>query len=146
MLLGSAGAPADTPCRRRTLGEFSICVPAPWQLERRGSDSASGRFTDGAVRLEYDFGLYSDPLKIPQHATDTHEKEVTAGGLAARQVAYTLPQVSGAPVLWLGLHVPRVRQVSMGWLKLTLLAQAADPRQLQQAAEAMATVRFNPAR
>ena len=141
MVASCAAAPERT---RHDLGAFWIDAPASWSLTSGGMDSAAGHFTGERLRLDYDFGLYSDPLRLPQGATDVGERSVTIDGLPGRQVRYTLQRGADEPMHYLGVHVPAVRATSMGRLKLTVLAVSADVEQIRQAEAVMATIRFKP--
>ena len=131
---------------RHDLGAFWMQAPPGWTYSKgTGTDSAVGRLHSAGVSMDVDFGLYSDPLQIPEGAAYVKEQALTVDGLPARQVSYVMYPAAAPPVHYLGLHVPVVRTTSMGKKKLTLLAQSADALPLKQAAAVMATIRFKPA-
>lgn len=131
---------------RHDLGAFWMQAPPTWTYSKgQGIDSAVGRFDSAGVSMDFDFGMYSDPLRIPAGATDVKEHALKVDGLPARQVSYIMHAAATTPVHYLGLHVPQVRTTSMGKQKLTLLAQSAEALPLKKAAAVMATIRFKPA-
>lgn len=131
---------------RHDLGAFWMDAPAGWsQSTDRAVDSAAGHLTAEGLRLDYDYGLYSDPLPVPDGATDVRERPVVVDGLPARQVRYRLRVGSAKPMYYLGVHLAVVRYTSMGPLKLTVLAASSDKKQIRRAEAAMATIRFKPA-
>ena len=128
------------------LGAFWMQAPKTWTLGKgQGTDSAVGRLSSAGVSMEYDFGLYSDPLRVPEGATEVKERALVIDGLPARQVSYIMHPAATTPMHYLGLHIPEVRATSMGKQRLTLLAQSVHATPLKQAAAVMATVRFKPA-
>lgn len=131
---------------RHDLGAFWMQAPPGWTYTKgRGTDSAVARLHSARVSIDVDFGLYSDPLQIPEGATDVKVQALEVDGLPARQVSYVMYSAAAAPVHYLGLHVPAVSITAMGKQRLTLLAQSADALPLKQAAAVMATIRFKPA-
>jgi hypothetical protein len=133
---------APTACTLHDLAGFTICAPPTWTLVKGGTDSAAGHFQDGALRVDYDFGLYSDPLAVPAGATGVTGEPVTIDGHTASRVTYTRPTTP--PTYCLGVHVSGVAKVSMGQLKLTILASTPKAEQLQALDAVVATVRFKP--
>ncbi len=64
----AAHVPAAWPLR--DLGPFSLRAPAGMALTRAGSDSLAEQLADGALRLDYDFGLFADLLQARAKAKD----------------------------------------------------------------------------
>lgn len=149
-------------CQRRDLGGFSWCAPPGWQrLSGNAIDSMAGQFVAGghggpALHIDYDFGIYSDPLRqLPPGATQVSEQTIMVDGLAARLVRFSLPAPvtdsatggkrgidADAPRYFVGLHVPEIQATPMGPLKLTVLAKSADEARLREAEPVFASIRF----
>ncbi len=123
------------------LGPFCMDAPSAWSLTEGGIDSVAGELTGERVLLGYDFGLYSDPLQIPEGATDVDVRSVTVDGLSGRQVRYTLRR-SGEAMHSTGIHVADAGASSKGQLKLTVWAESVDEEQIRVAEAVMATIRF----
>lgn len=133
------------PCVRHHLPGFTVCVPPGWTLVRpRAVDSAAGRFSSGALSVSYDFGLYADPLQLPDGASAKHEDTGTVDGKPARQVRYTLTTAGKPTMHYAGVHLSNLGATSMGPLKLTMRAESSDPARLQEATDAFATIRLVP--
>lgn len=146
LLMAASSCVAAPGWTRHDLGAFWLEAPPGWsQAADRAVDSSAGHLTAEGLRLDYDFGLYADPLPVPDGATDVRERAVVVDGLPARQVRYRLRDGSARPMYYLGIHVPDIRSTRMGPLKLTVLAASADKKQIRRAEAAMATIRFKPA-
>jgi hypothetical protein len=126
------------------LGPFQMSVPAAWALRQGGTDSVAGHLSAEGLDLDYDFGLYSDPLVVPVGALNGSVGVVQVDGLPARRVSYTLQRDAAPPMHYLGVHVPRVRLVAMGRIRLTLLGYSTDTAKLAQVEAVWATIRFKP--
>lgn len=102
------------------------------------------------LQLDYDYGLYSDPLhQLPPAATGVTEQTITIDGLIARLVRFSAPasltgEKSGGstPMHFIGLHIAQVLHTPMGFQKLTVMAKSADPAQLQQVISVLTSIRF----
>lgn len=119
--------------------------PPAWQLVKSRTNSVAGRLLSEGLQLHYDFGRYSDPLRVPPGAMQVQEDTVSTAGMPARRVRYALKQARGVPMHYLGVYLPQVRHSRMGWLKLTLLADAEDPARLAEVEAVMSTVQIKPA-
>lgn len=131
-------------CVQTDLGPFVLCVPKHWEVRKGGVDSAAGRLTGKDLSISYDFGLYSDPLRVPVGATDVQESVILVGGLPARRVTYSVERSGAVPMHYVGVHVPDVRQSSMGRLKLTLLAHTQDRQNFADVDALLPTIEFKP--
>ena len=122
-----AGAEAlACPRQRRELGGFSLLLPAAMTLQAGGTDSYTGRLVGVGLQIEYDLGLYADPLQARAAAVDRTQRAVTVDGHAGWLVRWREP--SPAPTrCFIGLHLPQVRDSIMGPLRLTLLAWSLEP-------------------
>jgi hypothetical protein len=143
IVAGCAGA-ASAPWNKLDLGPFLMSAPAGWTLRQGGTDSVTGHLGSEGLDLDYDFGLYSDPLAVPAGARDVSERAVQVDGLPARRVSYTLQRNASAPVYYLGVHVPQVRVISLGRIRLTLLAHSTAAKELAEVDAVVATIRFKP--
>lgn len=103
------------------LGEFTLSVPASMVLKARGIDSQAGTLQDASHQLSYDYGAYSDPLKLVDGAIAFKERAGLMDGLAARFVSFNQVAVSGKKQACEGVHVPFIRKSVIGPIKLTLL-------------------------
>lgn len=136
-----AATPSDW--QERDLGGFALRTPADMQLRTGGIDSQAGTLTSEALRIDYDFGPYSDPLAQRADALDFHSGAITVDGLPARKVQFRLPDAAtGQSRSCIGVHVPQVRQSSTGPMRLTVLACADKPDQLKDVPAMIATIRF----
>jgi hypothetical protein len=136
LLLGLSAA-AQTPARREVAGLFSLQMPPSIALQASGgSDSRSGQLSGNmsgsGLRIDYDFGLYADPL-LPRDGSSAHEERaLRVDGLPARLVRWRVERP--APTrFFLGLHLPEVGRSSAGPIRLTLLAQGKDEAQVEEA-------------
>lgn len=125
------------------LGAFRMQAPSGLKHVAGGTDSQAGTLTADGLRIEYDFGLYSDPLVRREETLDYQSSEGTVDGLVARFARYRL---AGAADLraWScsGVFVPRVRASGMGALKLTVLVCAAGGDGLKHAPTIFESIRF----
>lgn len=140
----AACAMAATPSdwRSRDLGGFTLRTPVNMQFRAGGIDSQAGALTSESLRIDYDLGLYSDPLVQRENALDYQSGSTTVDGLAARQVQFRLPDATGQSRSCIGVHVPQVRQGVMGPIRLTVLACADKPGQLKDMPAMFASIRF----
>lgn len=141
----AACAVAATPSdwQERDLGGFALRTPANMQLRAGGTDSQAGTLTSDHLRIDYDFGLYSDPLAQREDTFDYQSEPVTVDGLPARQVQFRLPDAAGQSRSCIGVHVPQVRQSGMGSIRLTVLACTDKPDQLKNVPAMFMSIRFN---
>ena len=139
----AAAAPADW--RTWDLGAFRMRAPADLRLAAGGIDAQSGALTTAALRIDYDFGLYSDPLDRRADTLDYQSRAGTVDGLAARFVGYRIaPAGAQAGQACSGVHVPEVRSSGMGSLALTVLACAEHADGLRDVPAMLASIRFQP--
>jgi hypothetical protein len=94
-------------------------------------------FSGDGIRVSFDFGLYSDPLTLPEQATQVKEFSKAVGGHLAHHVSYSRGSINAV-----GIHFPKVSSTSIGPLKLTVLAQSRDMTKLRAVDEAFATIKF----
>ena len=135
----------NTPADWRTwdLGAFRMRVPAVLVHVAGGIDSKAGVFTAEGLRIEYDFGLYSDPLTRRDDMLDYQSSEGNVEGLAARFVRYRLAGAADLPARSCsGGFVPGVRMSGMGALKLTVLACAVGGDNLMDVPTIFESIRF----
>lgn len=125
LLLGSPSM--AEPLTRRELGGFSLQLPAAVSQQAGGIDSRAGRLSGPGLQIDYDLGLYADPLLPREGISGRKEHAVVVDGLPGRLVRWRQEQ----PELhFIGLHLPAVGSSGMGPLRLTLLAQTPDAQQL----------------
>ena len=137
----SAAAPADW--RTWDLGAFQMRAPADLRLAAGGIDSQAGALTAAGLRIDYDFGLYSDPLARRDDTLDYQSRAGTIDRLDARFVRYRIaPAGQQAAQSCSGVHVPGVRSSGMGPLALTVLACADHAEGLRDVPAMLASIRF----
>jgi hypothetical protein len=128
-----AGTTPAADCTRLALPGFSLCLPPGWQhLPGAGTDSTVGSLRGPGLEIQYDLGLYSDPLREPEGAADFQARPAELLGRPVRWVRYRLNR-EGRTWHLLGLHVPEVRRSRMGPLRLTLLARTAEAERVEAA-------------
>lgn len=138
LCLGS-GAMAQA---RRDLGGFSIELPTALALQARGGiDSHSGRWVGDGLQLDYDLGLYADPLLARESISARVERDVIVDGRPARLVHWRLDQPAPRRY-FVGLHLAQIQMSSAGPLHLTLLAHGTDPAALKAAEAMLLTLRL----
>lgn len=141
----AACALANTPSDWQSwdLGAIRLHTPAAMQLKAGGIDSQAGMLTSEGLRIEYDFGLYSDPLTRRDDMLDYRSTDGTVDGRAARIVHFRLTGTAATTLrACSGVHVPAVRRSSMGALSLTVLACAASADDLKDAPDIFRSIRF----
>jgi len=117
-------------------GAFSIYAPPGWKFrQRQGIDSFVGEFAGDGVVLDFDYGLYSNPLADDNEPTYvvTHE---TIGGYKARIVR---PSVAGHGIT--GIYFPEIASGN----KLCLHGQNLTDTQRELALRIFRTIRFSSA-
>lgn len=135
-----AAMPADW--RTWDLGAFQLRAPDHMQLSAGGIDSQAGALTAEGLRIDYDFGLYSDPLERRDDAVQYDASSGSIDGLPARFVRFRTRDPAGHSRTCSGVHVPRVRQSGTGPLSLTVLACAALPERLTDMPAVFASIRI----
>lgn len=114
---------------RRELGGFSLKLPAAVNQQAGGIDSRAGRLNGPSLLIDYDLGLYADPLPPREGASGREERAVVVDGLPGRLVRWR--QEQPAPTRYfVGLHLPAIGSSGMGPIRLTLLAQTLDAQQM----------------
>lgn len=147
-LLGAstaACAQAAVPADGHTwdLGAFTMRAPVKMRLASGGVDSQAGVLTADGLRIDYDFGLYSDPLNPRDDALEYTSRSGRIDGLDARFVRYRLASAPDRPAqACAGVHVPGVRSSGMGPLALTVLVCAATADGLRDAPAMFDSIRF----
>ena len=139
VLSGCATAAAPSDWRTWDLGDFSLRTPAAMSLVTGGIDSQAGTLSADGLRIEYDYGLYSDPLIRSSDRLDYRSNAGTVDGLAARFVQF---RVKAPAQSCSGVHVPGVRASGTSTVALTVLACASTADLLQPASAIFATIRF----
>ncbi len=142
VLSGCAMAAAPADWRTWDLGAFRLQTPAEMQHVAGGIDSKAGTLASDGLRVQYDFGLYSDPLNPRGAVSDYRSGAGKVDGLPARFVQFRSSGQAGQPQTCSGVHVAGVRPSSMGMLSLTVLACAATSDQLAPATAILASIRF----
>ncbi len=142
-MAGCVLAAAPAAWRTWDLGAFQMRAPANLSQTAGGIDSQAGALSAGGLRVDYDFGLYSDPLARREDTLDYQSSAGKVDGLDARFVQYRLGS-SGeqAAQACSGVHVPRVVTSGMGRLALTVLACAAHADGLADVPTMLASIRF----
>lgn len=142
-MTGCALAVAPADWQRWDFGAFQLRTPAGMQLAAGGIDSQAGALSAGDLRIEYDFGLYSDPLTRRDDTWDYQSRSGSVDGLTARFVRFRLGATPGQTArMCSGVHVPGVRESGMGALALTVLACAARDDSLKVVPAVLASIRF----
>jgi hypothetical protein len=99
--LGRCNAFQSDLWQRLDAGYFSIPAPSGWQFKKlQGIDSYVGKFEGDGVRLDFDFGAYSNPLDEAKSPTYLISEEFV-GGFRAKIVC---PKKSGHGVT--GIYFP----------------------------------------
>ncbi len=135
-----ATMPADW--RTWDMGAFQLRAPGPMQSSAGGIDSQAGALTGEGLRIDYDFGLYSDPLERRDDAVQYDARNGIIDGLPARFVRFRTRDPAGQSRSCSGVHVPRVRQSGTGPLSLTVLACAARPERLSDMPAVFSSIRI----
>ncbi len=120
---------AAEPLPRRDLGGFSLQLPATVVQQAGGIDSKAGRLHGDGLLIDYDLGLYSDPLLNRDGVSGYEEKPVLVDGRPARLVRWRQPDSTR---YFIGLHLPELRVTPMGPIRLTLLAQTSEASRLDE--------------
>ncbi|WP_349741957.1 hypothetical protein [Roseateles cavernae] len=126
-LLWGVTLAAAEPLPRRDLGGFSLQLPATVAQQAGGIDSKAGRLHGDGLLIDYDLGLYSDPLLNRDGVSGYEEKPVLVDGRPARLVRW---RQQDSKRYFIGLHLPELRVTPMGPIRLTLLAQTSDATRL----------------
>jgi hypothetical protein len=146
VLVACAMAATPPDWRARDLGGFTLHTPADMQLRAGGADSQAGTLTSGSLRIDYDFGLYADPLVQREDALDYQSGAAIVDGMSARQVHFRLQDAAGQSRSCIGVHVPQVRQSGTGPLSLTMLACADKADDLKDVPAMFASIRITGSR
>lgn len=131
------------PLARRDLGGFSLDLPTTMTAIARGTDSRAGRLVGETMQIDYDYGLYSDPLHPRDGISGYQESQIVVNGLSARLVQWRAAQPA-VTRCFVGLHVPQVESSVMGPIRLTLLAWTDDPGQIDSARSILLSLRWSP--
>lgn len=126
-LLWGVTLAAAEPLPRRDLGGFSLQLPVTVVQQAGGIDSKAGRLHGDGLLIDYDLGLYSDPLLSREGVSGYEEKAVVVDGRPARLVRWRQPDSTR---YFIGLHLPELRVTPMGPIRLTLLAQTSEASRL----------------
>lgn len=130
--------------RRWELGAFRLQTPANLQQVAGGIDSQAGSLSADGLRVQYDFGRYSDPLTPTDDTLDYHSDAGMVDGLPARFVRFRVKGPTASAPFCSGVHVPQVRPAGAGMLSLTVLACAMTADQLAPVSAIFASIRFQP--
>ena len=142
VLSGCAMAAAPVDWRTWDLGAFRLQAPAGLQHQASGIDSQAGALSADGLRVQYDFGRYSDPLTRRSDTLDYHADAGTVDGLPARFVQFRVKGQTGTMQSCSGVHVPQVRPSGTSMLSLTVLACADTREQLAPVSAILASIRF----
>jgi hypothetical protein len=145
LMFGGVAAADDATWKLVDAGPFTLRAPRSMVLTQGGTDSTAGSLAGEDVRLDYDFGPYSDPLRQGEDSSSYESRDGTVDGLPARFVNFTLPGKRAPARSCTGVHVSQVRRSALGWLRLTVLACADEPQDLKPARAILATLRFRRA-
>lgn len=126
----------------RDLGGFWLRLPPFMQQHAGGVDSRAGQLVGGGLRIDYDLGVYADPLTPRAGALDRAQAAVVVDGLPAHVVRWrTLEPAPGRYLI--GLHLPQIRPTVMGPLRLTLLAYGSDAELVERARPMLLSLRLS---
>jgi len=113
----------------------------------QGEDSAVGRIEGAGFALEYDFGLYSNPLEGMKNLSDYSESHVKIDGRDAVIRRGTIME-NGRQRYAIGLYVPQV-YVSWGlrpdgnWVSLEIGGEAGTEAERKTVEKLFSTIRFD---
>lgn len=130
---------AAEPLPRRDLGGFSLKLPATLVQHTGSVDSKAGRLHGAGLLIDYDLGLYSDPLHSREGVSGYEERAVVVDGRPARLVRWQQPDLTR---YFIGLHLPDLRATAMGPIRLTLLAQTEDATRLDEIQTVLLSLRL----
>ena len=136
-------AAAPTHWRTWDLGDFRLQTPPGWTQVVGGIDSQAGTLAEGGLRIEYDFGRYSDPLARREDMQDYRSNAGMVDGLPARFVQFRSVGPAGQRQTCSGVHVPRIRPSGTSMLSLTVLACADTEAQLGPSAAILGSIRWH---
>ena len=142
VLAGCAMAAAPANWRSWDLGAFRLQAPANLQQTAGGIDSQAGSLAADGLRVQYDFGRYSDSLTRRDDLLDYQSSAGVVDGLPARFVQFRAKDQTAPAQFCSGVHVPKVRPSGAVMLSLTVLACAATADQLAPVAAILASIRF----
>ena len=114
-------------------GTFTIFLPPKWQFNKiQGTDSQVGEFVGGAMHLRFDFGWYSDPLRVHSNGHIVSD-EIIDGHSAKLVVSKGGEGITGVHFEDLGNHN-----------KLSIAGYNLNPSQQQTALAIFRTIQFKP--
>lgn len=129
------GAASDLS-KNHDLGPFSLTLPSSLrQIKTQGADSYVGSFEGPGLRVEFDYGWYSDPLR-PDGQTGFVRTERQIGG--RRAVIASWKRVSSLPYV-AAIHFPAI--IPNG-SKLTIYLFSEQP--LPMSEQIFSSVKFRP--
>lgn len=136
---------AAVPSHWRTweLGEFRLQTPPGWSQIVGGIDSQAGTLAQGGLRVEYDFGRYSDPLTRRDDMRDYRSNAGAVDGLPARFVQFRATSLGGQMQSCSGVHVSHIRPSGSAKVSLTVLACADTEAQLGPSAAIIGSIRWS---
>lgn len=140
-------AQQETPKDWRThdLGPFSFQAPADFSGgQDQGIDSAVWSFRNENIRLELDYGVYSNDLQIYGDKPEYHESWVVIHGKKAKLCTFRLSDSSATPAtekkpFIAAVYFPDTGSPSQ---KLTLWASTDSPAAQEKAKLILNSVRF----
>jgi len=108
---------------------FTFDIPADMVKTRvAGIDSLVGEYKNSQIRLSFDYGSYSDPLKYDKRLPQYQSSEMQVDGRKARMVTFRQSEA------WLtAIHFPNAGQTSGEPAKLTIHAACETAEGLQVA-------------
>lgn len=145
VLSGCALAAVPSGWRSWDLGAFRLQTPPGLQQQGGAIDSQAGTLVGDGLRVEYDYGRYSDPLARSADRLDYRSETGIVDGLPARFVQYRFQGEGGGMRSCSGVHVPRVRVSGSNALSLTVLACADTSEQLAAVPTILSSIRFQAA-
>jgi hypothetical protein len=133
LLTSCAAEPVLAGMKRVDAVSFSVLMPESMiEVEVRPIDSYVREFKDGSLELNFDWGLYSDPL---EYENSTRSEWTEIDGRRARRVEWT--QDEGRQCLS-AVHFPEPAPD----VKLTLYLIAATPVDRELADRIFQSIRF----
>lgn len=107
---------------------FSLTAPGGTTFHpSQGLDSFVGAFTNQKFRIDFDYGLYSDPLTNYSGQPDYKIQELQIDNRKARIISYSDPTNTQYPY-FIGVHFYDLGKTMLGTTKLTVFSRLKDKK------------------
>lgn len=119
--------------------KFSFSAPKNLESqETHGIDSFAGQYNSPDLKLQFDYGMYSDPLENTS-PDDFKAEKAMIGGHEARIVTFRSAGLEPEFSYWAGVHFPDLGDR----VKLTMLVRSAKAQGQKKAKIIFHSIRFN---